>query len=68
LLLCISKKDKEKLRKIAYKRKMTMSQYIRNIINLAIAINESNVIDDKKNISEIEIEKVISKLGGKYVK
>jgi len=67
-LLCINKKDKEKLRKIAYKRKMTMSQYIRNIINLAIAINEANVIDGKKNISEIEIEKVISKLGGKYVK
>lgn len=67
-MLCINKKDKEKLRKIAYKRKMTMSQYIRNIINLAIAINEANVIDGKKNISEIEIEKVISKLGGKYVK
>jgi len=68
LLLCISKKDKEKLRKIAYKRKMTMSQYIRNIINLAIAINEANIIDDKKNISEIEIEKFITKLGGKYVR
>jgi len=47
---------------------MTMSQYIRNIINLAIAINEANIIDDKKNISEIEIEKFITKLGGKYVR
>lgn len=47
---------------------MTMSQYIRNIISLAIAVNDSSNIDDKKNISEIEIEKAISKLGGSYVR
>lgn len=45
-----------------------MSQYIRNIISLAIAINDSSNIDGKKNISEIEIEKAISKLGGSYVR
>lgn len=45
-----------------------MSQYLRNIINLAIAINESNIIDNKKTMSETEIEKSISKLGGKYVR
>ena len=45
-----------------------MSQYIRNIISLAIAVNDSSNIDDKKNISEIEIEKAVSKLGGSYVR
>ena len=45
-----------------------MSQYIRNIINLAIAVNDSSNIDDKKNASELEIEKAISKLGGSYVR
>ena len=40
--LCINKKTKEILRKIAYKQKITMSEYVRYLINFAIAFNDIN--------------------------
>jgi hypothetical protein len=32
----MSKKNKDKLRKIAYKNKMTMSEYVRNLVSIDI--------------------------------
>lgn len=62
--ICINKKCKEKLRKIAYKNKLTMSEYIRNLINYAVSYNDINELDIKINNSSRDINKVISLLGG----
>ena len=45
--VCVNKKTKEKLRKVAYKQKITMSEYIRQLIELAIINNEINNLIDK---------------------
>lgn len=62
--ICINKKCKEKLRKIAYKNKLTMSEYIRNLINCAVSYNDINDLDNKINYSSRNINKAISLLGG----
>lgn len=62
--ICINKKCKEKLRKIAYKNKLTMSEYIRNLINCVVSYNDINDLDNKINYSSRNINKAISLLGG----
>lgn len=62
--ICISKKTKEKLRKIAYKEKITMSEYVRKLIDFAIALNDLNILENKKELSTKDVDKVISLLGG----
>lgn len=44
--IVINKKTKEKLRKIAFKEKVTMSEYLRRVIDFIIISNE---IDKKDN-------------------
>ena len=64
--LCINKKTKEKLRKIAYKQKITMSEYVRYLINFAIAYNDMNNFENKKDLSTRVVDKIISLLGGTF--
>lgn len=64
--LCINKKTKEKLRKIAYKQKITMSEYVRYLINFAIAYNDMNNFENKKDLSTRDVDKIISLLGGTF--
>lgn len=63
-MLYISKRTKEKLRKIAYKQHITMSEYIRQLIELAVVCNDINNLDNKKNLSTKTVDKVFSLLGG----
>ena len=62
--LCINKKTKDKLRKIAYKQKVTMSEYIRHLIDYAITYNYLNDLEIKKELSTKNVDKIISLLGG----
>jgi len=62
--LCIDKKTKEKLRKLAYKNKITLSSYIRSLINFAIEINNVNKLEYKKELSTKDINNIISFLEG----
>ena len=61
--IVINKKTKEKLRKIAFKEKVTMSEYLRRIIDFIIISNE---IDKKDNelINTLKDFNKISKLIG----
>lgn len=62
--VCINKKVKDKLRKIAYKQNITMSEYVRCLINFAIAYNDINNFDNKKKLSTGAVDKLIFLLGG----
>lgn len=62
--ICVNKKTKEKLRKVAYKQKITMSEYIRQLIELAIINNEINDFENKKILSTKNIDKALTLLGG----
>jgi len=66
VMLCIPKRTKEKLRKIAYKEKITMSEYIRQLINLAIVCNALNNLDNKKVSTNKNIDKALTLLGGTF--
>lgn len=59
LTLCIDNKEKELLRKNAYKNKMTMSEYVRKLIELD---NSYKKIDGYQNKQEITIDEVIKVL------
>lgn len=61
--ICINKKTKEKLRKIAYKQKITMSEYIRQLIELAITCNDISNCENKKVLSTRNVDKALL-LGG----
>lgn len=64
LKLKINNVDKEKLRKIAFSKNMTMSDYTRNLIKIIIELNSS--IEQKKKIltSEEKLNTLITLLGG----
>lgn len=62
--LCINHKTKEKLRRIAYRKKTTMSEYIRTLIKLALSCEELASLKVKDEISNKDINKLISLLGG----
>lgn len=62
--ICVNKKTKEKLRKVAYKQKITMSEYIRQLIELAIINNEINDFENKKILSTKNVDKALTLLGG----
>lgn len=62
--VCVNKKTKEKLRKVAYKQKITMSEYIRQLIELAIINNEINDFENKKILSTKNVDKALTLLGG----
>jgi len=56
--IVINKKTKEKLRKIAFKEKVTMSEYLRRIIDFIIISNEI----DKKDIDLMNTLKDFNKI------
>ena len=56
--IVINKKIKEKLRKIAFKEKVTMSEYLRRIIDFIIISNEI----DKKDIDLMNTLKDFNKI------
>lgn len=62
--ICISKKNKEKLRKIAYKNNITMSECIRRLIDFAIANNDFNISKCKNDMSSKNFDDTLSLLGG----
>jgi len=66
LRIYISKKDKNKFRKIAYRNKKTMSEYARLLIKHAIALDELENNLDKMS-SLIEIDDLLNELGRKWV-
>ena len=43
-----------------------MSEYIRHLINFAIEINNINNSDNRINVSNKNIDKIIGLLGGKF--
>ena len=56
LKVYLPKKEKNKLRKLAFSKNMTLSEYTRNLIRLAIYIEEyqTSSIKDDKTISNIK--------------
>lgn len=66
IMLCVSKRTKEKLRRIAYKQKITMSEYIRQLIEVALKLNDINAFENKKDISTKNIDKALTLLGGVF--
>lgn len=43
---------------------MTMSEFVRNLIKLSLALNEKNTINDKNDINDLGIDKLLMILGG----
>ena len=66
IMLCIPKRSKEKLRRIAYKQKITMSEYIRQLIELALVCNDVNSLESKKVLSTKNVDKALILLGGTF--
>lgn len=64
--ICINHKAKEKLRKIAYKQKITMSEYIRKLIDFAISFNDIYNLEDKIDISLKDVKEFFNLLGGNF--
>lgn len=63
LELFLEHKEKEKMRKNAYKNKMTMSDYVRKLILLDNRITELGCSNNKSNQFIKDIKKVQSTLG-----
>ena len=64
LKLKITNSDKEKLRKIAFSKNMTMSDYMRNIIKIIIELNNTINQKQKSLNSDKKINSLIEILGG----
>ena len=41
-----------------------MSEFVRNLIKLSLALNEKNIINDKNDINDLGIDKLLMILGG----
>ena len=52
LFINISSKDKEKLRKLAYSRNVTISDYIRNLIFLELGKSQLKNLNKEENYNE----------------
>ena len=63
LILSINKKEKSKLRKIAYNNKLTMSEFNRLLIKLAIQIDELDKQELDNLKSTKEVNKIMTTLG-----
>lgn len=64
MALCLDKRTKEKLRRLAFKNKMTMSEFVRNVIKLVLMLNDKKTLDDRTDIAELDIDKLLLVLGG----
>ena len=63
LTLRLDKKEKQILRKNAYKNKMTMSNYIRLLINMDNRLNEIKRNNIKNDKCSTEISKIMLNIG-----
>lgn len=63
LTLRLNKKEKQALKRNAYKNKMTMSNYIRLLINMDNRLNEIRKNNIKNNIYSEEITKIMLNIG-----
>lgn len=61
--VCISKKEKDKFRKLAFRNKKTISEYIRYLIKMALLIDELHNNNNKKEVTNFEINKLLSFFG-----
>lgn len=43
---------------------MTMSEFVRNLIELSLALNDKNIINDKTEVNDLDIDKLLLILGG----
>lgn len=60
--VCINHKNKEKLRKIAFWKKMTLSEYIRYLITLDLKISDVLKLSNKQNLSLNDINNILNNL------
>ena len=60
----ISKKDKNKFKKIAYRHKKTVSEFNRYLIYLIVKLDEANKLDFNRELNEKDINNLVSSLGG----
>ena len=65
--IVIDKKTKEKLRKVAFSKGITMSEYLRRLIKLSVISNDIKKLDDKFSICRDEFIKYVDLLGDKNV-
>ena len=63
LTLIINKKDKAKFRKIAFRNKMTMSEYCRLLIKFAISLDELSKSELEDIKTNHEINTILTLLG-----
>ena len=62
LELFLGDKDKERLRKNAFKNKMTMSEYVRKLIKLDNELISFELLNDNFNLSVEKIDKILTTL------
>lgn len=43
---------------------MTMSEFVRNLIKLSLSLNDKNIISEKNDINDLDIDKLLLILGG----
>lgn len=58
--------DKIKFRKIAFKNKMSVSEFNRRLILLIIKLDEMNKLNSKLDLSENNISQLLNSLGGTF--
>ena len=63
LLISISKKDKTKFRKLAFKNKKTMSDFNRCLIKFAILVDELDSNSFSRENFNLELDRLLSLLG-----
>ena len=62
LELFLEHKDKERLRKNAFKNKMTMSEYVRKLIKLDNELSSIELLNNKFDLSVDQINKISATL------
>lgn len=59
----LEKKDKNKLRKIAFKNKKTISEFNRLLIKLIIELDEINKLNSKQEITLDSLKNIFENIG-----
>lgn len=56
-------KDKDKFRRIAFKHKKSVSEFSRYLILLIIKLDEANKLNNQKELTDAQIENILSLIG-----
>lgn len=59
----LESKDKNKFRKIAFKHKMSVSQFSRYLILLVIKLDEMKKLNNQKELTDADIVTLLSQIG-----